>query len=149
MPDTCPEKRAKGRTLHLAAEKGGGHAWGGRDDKGRWEVARGMATLSCVCCQRRAGNHCHHSKPHLGLPTQRRGGQPVSSCSGTRWFLWNKHAFWGCLAAEAKRVTQNTSWVTLLLGREWKKGEEIHKAIVHVWLSGRLRLSSIFSVSLP
>ena len=72
MSDTCPGEWAEGKAPQLAAEEGGGLAWGGRDDKGRWEVARGTATLPCACCQRRAGNHCHHGKPHLELPTPKR-----------------------------------------------------------------------------
>lgn len=55
----------------------------------------------------------------------------------------------GCLAAEAKCVTQKITCVTVLLVREKKKDEEIHKVIIHIWLSGRLHLSSLFSVSLP
>lgn len=99
---------------------------------GRWPEA--WPTLPCACCQCRTGNHCHHSKPHLELPTLRRNGQPVLSCSWARWFLLNK---------------QDTTWVTLLLAREQKKGEEIHKAIVHAWFSGRLHCSSLFGASLP
>lgn len=106
-------------------------------------MARGRAILPYACC-----HHCQHTKPHLGLPV-RRDGQPVLSCSWERWFLLNKCVFMGCLAAGAKCVTQKITWITLLLAREKRKGEEIHKAIIHVLLSGRLCLSSLFNIFCP
>lgn len=54
-----------------------------------------------------------------------------------------------CLAAEAKGVTQKNHLNNTALSQGEEKGEEIHKAISHVWLSGRLHLSSLFSVALP
>jgi len=107
MSDTCPGVWAEGRAPQRAAEEGGGLAWGGEDDKERWEVARGTATLPCACCQCRAGNHCHYSKPCLGLSTLRwttsfklQLGKAISiKQMSIYWFL----------AAEAKCVTQNTT----------------------------------------
>lgn len=48
MSDTCTGEWAEGRASQLAAEEDGVLAWGGRDDKGRWDVARGMAH-SAMC----------------------------------------------------------------------------------------------------